>query len=142
MDGIREMQKGSRRTQERKGYLYTIEVMIVVAIIVMSVTFIFRYPLFSDSIDEELIRKYGMDTLQYLGAQDLRYLAYNDMSELNNRIDDIIPGAVESVACIDCSAEDAGAPSDKSVIIISYYLVGEYSYQPGVLKLYLWRKSV
>ncbi|MAH42383.1 hypothetical protein CL614_01510 [archaeon] len=121
-----------------KGYLYTIEVMIVVAVIIMSVTYLFRYPISPLNNDEDLVRRYGMDALEFLSMDDIRYLIYNDIDLLNNKIDTILPDTIESTACVQCSLE---LPKD-SVVVVNYYVAGSNVYEPKTLKLYLWRNAI
>ncbi len=121
-----------------KGYLYTIEVMIVVAIIIMTVTYLFQYPISPLNDDEDLVRRYGFDALEFLSMDDIRYLIYNDIDLLNSKIDAILPVTIESIACVQCSVE---LPKD-SVVVVNYYVAGSDTYQPKTLKLYLWRKEI
>ena len=102
----------------RKGYLYTIEVMIMVAVIIMSISYLFRYPLAYSDTGSDIIRRQGMDALEYLGMQDMRHLV-SDINELNTRIDELLPDAVESVACLDCS--DIDAPAGQTIILLNYF---------------------
>ncbi len=133
---IKKEWKGTKHS----GYLYTIEVMIVVAVIIMSVTFIFRYPLTSPDDNEDIIRQYGIDALEFLSYQNLRELVYNDMPGLNQQLNAILPDAIDSTACITCSG--VSIPDDRSVVVLKYYLVGYASYSPEVLNVYLWRESI
>ena len=114
--------------------------MIVAAVIIISLAYVFRYPISLPSNDGDLIKQQGISVLNHLSSQDLRFLTYNDIDALNERIDLLLSDAIESVACLDCL--DVEIPSDKSVVVLTHYFAGEDSYEPVSLKIYLWRRSL
>ena len=123
----------------KKGYLYTIEVMIAIAIILISVTYLFRYPLNVTNMDDETIRAYGINSINSLMDQDLRQLAYRNITGLNERLAKILPATISANACIVCNPD---LPKDRSVVSIYYYLSGDQRYSAKTLTIYLWRKAI
>lgn len=120
-----------------KGYLYTIEVMIAVAIIVISITYLFRFPVNAASSDDALMKQYGLNAIALLDSQDMRYLAYNNLTGLNRRINALLPDALNATTCLDCNLNvDA-----ESVIVLNHYMAGDKSYEPKTLRLFIWRKQ-
>lgn len=126
--------------KHEKGYLYTIEVMIMIALVVMASAYLFRFPVFVSDSNTDILEEHGQNVLLHLADNGLRNLTYNDMDTLNAEIDNLLPVAVNSVACIDCT--DVDIPFGVNVVVLRYHMTGVFSYSPKTLELYLWGRSV
>lgn len=128
-----------------KGFIYTLEVLIAVAIILASLVFIFRSSPAKPELDVSIIKTQGMDALSFLDAKgSLRKLVFDDNeTEIETQLKAYLPkniGFEVQLCTSPCSA--VNVPVNETVVAVSYYISGyKESYVGKKARLWLWRKS-
>ncbi|MFH1420802.1 MAG: hypothetical protein ABIG30_02435 [Candidatus Aenigmatarchaeota archaeon] len=122
---------------KKKGYLYTIEVLIVVAIIIVVAVFLFRSPPDRPNTEITLMKQKLLWAVDYMYTTDLRQLVFDDNADvIIQRLSDMLPG-IEIDACVDCDKNiDAN-----NVATVQYYFSGIERYEARMLRIYAWRKN-
>ena len=134
-----------RRFSAPKGYIYTLEVLIAISLILVSVVFIFRNPPAKPEFGISTMKIQGLQALEYLDNKgDLKNLVFQENeTELENRIKNILPieAQFETEICnFSCSA--ANVPLNETVIGIDYYASGyKENYVGKKVRLWIWRRS-
>lgn len=128
-----------------KGYIYTLEVLIAVAVILVSLVFIFRSSPTKPDLDISIIKTQGMDALSFLDAKGtLRKLVFDDNeTEIENQLKSYLPkniGFEAELCTLSCSA--VNVPVNETVVALNYFVSGyKESFIGKKIKLWLWRKS-
>ena len=126
----------------KKGYLYTIEVLIAVAVIFFSVYFLYSSPSPEPEIELAVIKQQGFYALEYMHGHD--YLEKYVLAEDEYSIEQLLRGILspninfETEICRQ-SCEDTNVPGNRTVISLDYYVAGyRDSYLGKKLKMWLW----
>jgi hypothetical protein len=128
-----------------KGYIYTLEVLIAVSIILVSLVFIFRSSPAKPELETSLIKTQGADALSFLDSKGtLRKLVYDDNeTEIETQLKTYLPkniGFEVQVCTSPCSA--VNVPVNETVVAVNYYISGyKENYLGKKVRLWLWRKS-
>ena len=128
-----------------KGYIYTLEVLIAVSIILVSLVFIFRSSPVKPELETSLIKTQGADALSFLDSKGtLRKLVYADNeTEIETQLKTYLPkniGFEVQVCTSPCSA--VNVPVNETVVAVNYYVSGyRENYIGKKARLWLWRKS-
>jgi hypothetical protein len=127
-----------------KGYIYTLEVLLVVSIMTVSVALLFRDPPAKPEFEISTIKLQGFHALEYLNSNDnLRNIVFQgNETRLEGIIKTLLPAEVrfEAEICgLDCS--DSNLPANESVVAMSYYVSGyKDAYLGRKVKLWLWTR--
>ena len=127
-----------------KGYTYTLEVLIAVSVIIVSITFLFKTPLQKPELELSTIKRQGFEALKYLDESDqLRNSTLNkNETELENALRGLLVSEYDVDIC-DPNATCLGTsiPKNQTIIIIDYYISGyKQDYNVKKIRLFLWRK--
>lgn len=132
-------------SDKQKGYIYTLEVLIAIAVIIISVVLIFRSPPAKPEFATSTMKIQGFEALEYLNSKgDMKNLVFQENeTQLESMISAILPNEIRFEAEIcSFSCSEVNVPVNETVVAINYYVSGhEYSYVGKKVKLWLWRKS-
>lgn len=133
------------RSFSSKGFVYTLEVLIAISMILISVVFILRSPPEKPDFSTSTMKLQGFDALEYMDNKgDLKNLVFqNNETEIENRIRDILPREIlfETQLC-NVSCSEVNTPVNETVVVINYYISGyTNNYLGKKVKLWLWRRS-
>lgn len=128
-----------------KGFIYTLEVLIAISIIMVSIVLVFRYPPEKPDFGTSTMKLQAFDSLEYLDNKgDLKNLVFqNNETEIEKRMRDILLQEMlfEMEIC-DFSCSEANVPVNETVIAINYYVAGyKENYLGKKVKMWLWRRS-
>ena len=132
------------RTQKTKGYMYTLEVLIAMSMIIVATVLMFRTPPAKPETETSIIKKQGFDSLEYLeNSDELRSLAFSsNKTQIENLLRNLTTSGYEVHVCGEgdsCTTYD-NVPSNQTVIVIDYYQSGyRDAYLPKKVRLLLWR---
>lgn len=147
---------GSRASvllHSRKGYLYTIEVLLAMAIVFVAVTFAFRAAPPKPELQLPLMKQIGFDALKYLDhSGKLRGYALNsDEKNLEKDLKDVMSKKIkfETEICTQPSTcSERNVPNDKTIAIVDYYITNcinclsgssyDKTYSFKRVRLYVW----
>lgn len=128
----------------KKGYLYTLEVLIATSMITIALVFMFKTPPAKPEIELSIIKKQGFDSMDYLeNSGDLRSLAFSsNETQIEYLLRNLITGSYEIQICGEGDAcLDSNVPGNQTVMVIDYYQSGyKEGYAPKKVRLFLWRK--
>ncbi len=132
------------KNNHHKGYLFTLEVIIAVSLIMVSMVIIFSSTQAPASAKTALIKKQGFEALEYLDqAGELRFLAFsgNEIT-LEEKLKALLPSSIslETDVCTDVCA--GNVPSGTSIITVDYYVSGyRDAFFTKKIKLWMWGSS-
>lgn len=124
-----------------KGYLYTLEVLIVASLIFISMTFIFRSPFLRPKTETSIVLFNGNQVLEYLDYNGtLREMVLNnDEYGLEQQLAYLLSKNIFYEVSFSCNTRNI--PENKEVMVSSYYLAGnKESYNYNKICLFMWRK--
>ncbi len=120
-----------------KGFVQTLESSIGAVLILSMVILLYSY---QPAVPEMQLLQKGYDCLENLDNTGyLRYYAFNNLTELENNIDNCLPATTEFKIRI-CDTEDCSTnlPDNKTIILASYLISGYESPQPSLINLWVW----
>jgi hypothetical protein len=124
-----------------KGYVYTLEVMLAIAIILIAVVMLFGTVQVPESSNVGLIKRQGYEVLEFLDQKDeLRQLVKNgDEINLKKKVRDLLtPGiTIELDICTtSCSGQ---VPQNKNIVSVDYYVSGfRDSFFNKKVRMWMW----
>jgi len=125
----------------KKGFGYTLEVLIAIAVVFVFTIIIFSSTNFPVSAGTGLIKKQGFEALEYLEKTDeLRYLVLSgNKVVLRNRLRELLPPGI-SLDVDTCSATCSGEiPEKRTVVSLDYYISGyQDRFFTRKVKLWMW----
>jgi len=128
----------------KKGYVYTLEVLLAMALIFVTLIFIFRISPPSLQGDIPIIKRYGLEGLEYLEqTNDLRlWVSTGNETAIKDALTQLMPSNIKFQLdiCKD-SCSGGGIPTTVNVIVTDYY-VTTYNgdYLDRKIHLWLWRQ--
>jgi hypothetical protein len=127
----------------KKGFIYTLEALVVIGVVFFSLFYLFRYAPQTPQTDIAVMKKYGIDALAYVDSTgELRsFVSQYNEAEIEKRLSQIMPGSVkfETEICGKlCST--VGVPTRQSVVTVDYY-VSAYrnEYMGQRVRMWMWR---
>ena len=124
-----------------KGYIYTLEVMIAISIVLVASVMLFSAVQVPETSNLGLIKKQGYEALEFLDQKDeLRPLVQTgDEIEMEKRLRQLLePGiTIETDICtVSCSGH---LPQNKNIVAVDYYVSGyKNSFFSKKVKLWMW----
>ena len=125
-----------------KGYVYSLEMLIAVSIILVALVLIFREGPKEQQIEVSLLKRYAWESLEYLNYNgSLREYAFNDdEGSLENALANILPQNVlfELDICkLQC--DDTNVPKNETVVTVDYYVSGyRNTFVEKKVKMWVW----
>jgi hypothetical protein len=129
--------------ENKKGYLYTLEMLFAIAVIFGAIVFVFKASPDKPITEIGLIKQQGFDALQYMDESGnlKKYYYENNQSALDGELNNILTKSISFKADMckyDCSQD--GIPGNQTIIIVDYYISGcRTNFNPGKIRLYLWK---
>ncbi|MBI4896396.1 MAG: hypothetical protein HY832_02510 [Candidatus Aenigmarchaeota archaeon] len=127
-----------------KGYVYTIEVMIAISLIFLSLVSMFSTPEKPTDYSLTLIKEQGFDSLEYLDHKGSleQFVSQQDELSLESQLVALLPPNIEfeSEFCTtNCSTRNL--PAQRTVVIVDYYTaVYRDQFLSQKVRLYLWER--
>ncbi|MCX6818940.1 MAG: hypothetical protein NT129_02975 [Candidatus Aenigmarchaeota archaeon] len=116
-----------------KGYIYTLEVMIAISIILISAAFIFGKPPVKPEMELSIIKQQGFNAIEYLDQKDL--LRQLNDAELENQLSSLLSSNIKLRV-----NNNTGLPN-QTVIAVDYYISGyKGTYLGKRIRLFLWEE--
>jgi hypothetical protein len=133
----------ARFFNSKKGFIYSLEALIVITIVFFLLAYLFRYAPQTSQAEISVMKIYGIQALEYLeNSGDLQKLVseYNE-AEIEKKLGTILPNSIkfETEICRkNCNA--AGVPNKNNVIAVDYY-ISTYrdSYEGQRVRIWMWR---
>jgi len=125
-----------------KGYLYTLEVVVAAFIIFTAIVYTFRSTPIQKDVSVFMIKSRCYNALKYLDDSGIlrEYVRRSYEEELEESLSEILPQNLEEEVVIcktDCGY--SSLPTDRSVIIVDYYISGYKStYDFNKVRVYVW----
>ncbi|MBI2579541.1 MAG: hypothetical protein HYW27_01430 [Candidatus Aenigmarchaeota archaeon] len=130
--------------QRKKGFVYTLEVLVAVGIVVVVAVAVFRSFPEKTQTDIATLKVQGFHALKYLDDTEVirKYISGNNESVIENELKAILPSTINFEAEIcGTSCSSLNVPENKDVVSIDYYVAGYRSeYLERRIKLWLWKK--
>ncbi|MEK6901839.1 MAG: hypothetical protein AABX37_05825 [Nanoarchaeota archaeon] len=134
----------SRPHASSKGYIYTLEVLLAMAMILVALTFLYRTPPQLPELEASTMKVQGIQVLEYLDRKgDLRQFAIvANETDIESRINNTIVSAIDfelDICTLACN--ETGVPRNKSVIAVDYYIAGyRAAHNVTKIKMWMWRR--
>lgn len=127
-----------------KGFIYTLEVMLAVAIMLATLVLVFSTSPEQAETSLPTIKQTGYDALFYMDqAGDLRYyVSTGALTDIKNELATILPsGIVFDASICRTSCNSTLLPGNRTTVIVDYY-VGAYRGQfiNKKVRLWMWEK--
>lgn len=126
-----------------KGYLYTVEVLIAISVISVTVIFLFKSFPEKPEMELSLIKTQGHDALNYLDKKgDLRqFVIDGNEDEIERLLSSLLDSKYELEICSLGQTCYDRVPANETIIAVDYYISGyREKYDAKKLRLFLWRK--
>lgn len=124
----------------KKGFIYTLEVLIAISLITLTVVFLFRFSPQTTQSDITILKISGMNALVYLDQYyDLDMWVFEgNETNIENTLEQLLPEGINYEAEV-CETEcnTIGVPTTKSVVAVDYY-VSSYGKHLVSSKVRLW----
>jgi len=132
----------ARSAYHRKGYLYTLEVLISLSVVIITLISVFKTPEQKPEFELSIIKTNGFDALQYLDYKgDLKkFIAQRDELAIENSLKDILKDFEFETEICRSNCSDVNVPKNETVIIVDYYSSGYLNYDNEKVRLWMWRK--
>ena len=115
-----------------KGYIYTLEVLIAIPLIALTMIFIFGTPATQPDLGISIIKQQGFDAIEYLDNKGV--LRELDSAELEQELRYLLPNNIQ------LSLSSDNLP-DKTVLVVDYYIASYRDRYVGKqIRLWLWEE--
>lgn len=125
-----------------KGYVYTLEMLIALSFILVTVFAVMREPPGKPDFETGLIKREGFEALDYLNARgSLReWAASGNASALEGELAGVLPKSLAAKALFCTSPCRMQVPENATVVSVDYYIAGyRDAYLGTKVKLWMWR---
>jgi len=126
-----------------RGYLYTLEVLVAIASVLVTVVLAFRFAPAKPEVENSIMKTFGYSALEYLDAGKLREWVYEqNVQAIKSNISQVLPNSLRfDVAICSPFCTEVDLPRDRSVVVVNKYFSGfNRTYGFRELKLYLWKR--
>lgn len=128
----------------RKGFVYTIEVLLAIFLVAVTITSLFLQVPEKPQGDIAITKRLGIETLEYLDNKDVlrNYVNSNDAAGIERELDALLPNRLNSNATIcERSCTFSGLPVDRNVIVADYYVSGyRTTYLGKKVRVFMWSR--
>lgn len=125
----------------KKGYIYTLEVLMAVSIIFLTMVFVFKMPKLTPDTSSLLLKQKTEDSLKVLDSDGIlrKLVSENNEESLRGNLTSLFqPGiGFESRICRSY-CEAPLLPDGKTVTHVVYYLTGHEEYDYASVHVWLW----
>ncbi len=131
------------KRQQKKGFIYTLEVLLAVGLIFLTLVYLFRFSEPTPQHDLTIIKRSGMEALEFMDQyHELRkWVSEFNEAKIESTLNTLLPNNIkfESEICAaECSA--AGVNTKKSVVAVDYYVSAYRDQHLGrKIRLWLWK---
>lgn len=129
------------RMPHSKGYVYTLEAMIAIAIIVVAIIMVFSTAQVPETPNIGMIKKQGYEALEFLDQKDgLRQLVQSvDEIALKKDVRALLASGITIELDI-CTTQCSGqVPQNKNIVVVDYYVAGyKDSFFNKKVKMWMW----
>ena len=130
--------------QRKKGFVYTLEVLITVSIVIVAAAMVFQSIPEKSQTELATLKEQGFRAVKYLDDTGYarNYANQNNESFIEAGLAGILSSTVNFEAEIcGTSCSDANVPASKDVLSIDYYISGyRDEYMEKRVKLWIWKK--
>ncbi len=126
-----------------KGYIYTIEVLLALSLVLVMIVFIFSSTPEQPETSLVVIKQTGYDALHYLDQTGMLRDAVSREAygEIAANVTEMMPNSIKSDVAI-CTAtfcESFKIPVNRTIVAVDYYVSGyEQQYLEKKVRLWLW----
>ncbi len=127
-----------------KGYIYTLEVLIAISIIVVSMVSVFKLAPTKPETEISIIKQNGYDALFYLDQKGVLcdLVAKDNETGIESYLADILSDNIEFEVDICLSECLINLPGTGAIIPVDYYISScKGDYVGKKVRLFLWRKA-
>lgn len=138
---IKNKVRFSPRLSSSKGYIYTLEVMIAISIILVATVMLFGGAQMPQASSAGLIKKQGYEVLEFLDQKDeLRQLVKNgDENELKKRVRNLLTSGITLELDICTTSCSGNVPQNKNIVSVDYYVSGyKESFFSRKVRMWMW----
>ncbi|GEM_PF-3690217 len=134
--------KTTEKRQRQKGFVYTLEVLLAVGLIFLTLVYLFRFSPPTPQHGLTIIKRSGIEALEFMDQNyDLRkWVSEFNEAQVESTLNTLLPNNIkfESEICTtECSA--AGVNTKKSVVAVDYYVIAyRDQYLGQKVRLWLW----
>ncbi|MBI2971404.1 MAG: hypothetical protein HYY37_03245 [Candidatus Aenigmarchaeota archaeon] len=127
-----------------KGYVYTLEVLIALSLILVTIFLAMKTPPTKPESEISLIKRTGFETLDFLTTRNrLReWVDADNESVIEGELLALLPkNVLAEVQLCTSPCDDSNVPRNQTVIGVDYYVAGyKDKYIGKEVKVWLWRK--
>ncbi len=138
------MRKFNKLQETSRGYVYTLEVMLAISIIFVTLIFIFSSSPEQPETNLVIMKQSGYDALYYLDMTGELRDAVNRgaVSEIDSNLTDLLPKNIKfdtNICTTSCNSTEL--PANRTVVAVDYYISGYRSQYIGKkVRVWMWRK--
>lgn len=124
-----------------KGYIYTLETMIAISIVLIAATVVFSTANVPETSSLGSIKRQGYNAFEFLDQKDeLRLLVKNENElDLKKKIRNLLPAGISIELDICTTACSGNTPQGKNIVSVDYYVSGyKDSFFNKKVKLWMW----
>ena len=128
----------------KKGYIYTLEVLLAVSTMLITIVLVFSTTPEEAETDLPIIKQAGYDALFYLDkSDDLRKIVSTEgVKQLEKNLTDLMSKNIKfdvTICTTTCSSN--GLPPNKPVMVVDYYISGyRETFLNKKVRLWLWSR--
>ena len=132
----------TKMQSRKKGYMYTLEVLIAASLIMVTFVIVFQSPPSKPALETSLIKQQGYNALEFLDNNGLLrpYVYSNDEGALETQIDAVLINSIkfETDICFS-SCNMSNVPDDETVIVVDYYVSGyKNTFLGKKVRMWMW----
>ena len=130
--------------RKMRGYIYTLEVLLSVSIVIITLTYLYRTPPIKPQSEISAMKLQGIQALEYLEKKDdlRQYVIIANETDIRRRINDTIITSIDfEIDTCTLTCNSTGVPENKSVVSMDYYIAGyRGTHNVTKVKMWMWRK--
>jgi hypothetical protein len=119
---------GHSSRHSSKGYIYTLEVLVAVSIILITIVLVFSTTPEEAETELAIMKQSAYDALYYLDKSDdlRRIVSTEGVKQLEKNLTDILPKNIkfDVIICQATCTAGSQVPSNRPVVVMDYYISG------------------
>ena len=128
--------------QAMKGYLYTVEVLIAISLVMITFVLVFQSVPTKPNLETSLVKQQGYDALKYLDNRGLlRFYVHEDSeADIESQLSQVLVSSIKFEAQVcDYWCNSTNIPASDTVVAVDYYVSGYMDYYSGKkVRLWMW----